>query len=116
MRKGAERSRKVWHDGRGRNVRGSESVATVRPPACEAGLTSGVCDCVYASVIRRRGESWRLARFLLRATKNHKHFWLGGEDAFRVRGSKVHRSASHDSRVSAREEHCSPIQTHKTLP
>lgn len=69
----------------------------VRPLVCETGLTSAVCVWVYASVITRRGGSWRLARYPLHTQKT--------QTPLVRRSERVHRLASCDSYVS----HCAQI-------
>lgn len=93
--KGWGEEQRVRRDGRGGETgSGGEGV---RPLVCETGLTSAACVWVYASVITRRGGSWRLARYPLHTQKT--------QTPLVRRSGRVHRSASCDSYVSHCAQH-----------
>ena len=102
LRGGGKQGGKGWGEEQRvrRDRRGGETGSGgegVRPLVCETGLTSAACVWVYASVITRRGGSWRLARYPLHTQKT--------QTPLVRRSGRVHRSASCDSYVSHCAQH-----------
>lgn len=82
------------------NREGRVGVATACPLVCETGLTSGVCVRGYASVIARRGGSWRLLDFSFTyKTTRTLQVQLGGS----LQGWEV--MCTHKNNTSAETQH-----------